>query len=198
MANGARQESSGLVQGMEEANTLDTVFLEFWSPGDSVTDKSAATKVPTYTCCMKSFAAAGFIGGEITAEKVPILALESFFSLFGLPKLILVEDDTIFKGFFLQLFESLGILVKAVLKENHRAVRNEIFHKYLNKVQVLHASDKASVAQWRLGTSFATYSWNAAPVDGTDIERAIVDIGRSFPFPTDITQAQPLPEARGR
>ena len=110
------------------------------------------------------------------------------------PKIIVVNDDPIFKGFFLQLFEFLGILVKAVLKGNHRAVRNEIFHKYLNKVQVLHAADKASVAQWRLGTSFATYSWNAAPVDGTDIERAVVAIGRSFPFPIDIAQAQPSTE----
>ena len=134
MANGARHESSGLLQGMEEAMPLVTVFLDFWTPGDSITDKGAATKVLTYTCCMTSFAAVGFIGGEITAEKVAILALESFFGPFGLPKLIVVDDDPIFKGFFLQLFEFLGIPVKAVSKGNHRAARNEIFHKYLNKV----------------------------------------------------------------
>ena len=78
--------------------------------------------------------------------------MESFFGSFGLPKLIIVEDNPIFKGCVLHLFESLGIPVKAVSKENHRAVRNEIFHKYRNKVQVLHAADKTSLAQWRLGT----------------------------------------------
>ena len=56
---------------------------------------------------------------------------------------------------------------------------------------MLHREDTASFAQWRLGTSFATYSWNSAPVDGTDIERALVAIGRSFPFPIDLAQGQP-------
>ena len=101
----------------------------------------------------------------------------------------MVDDDTIFKGFFFQLFKSLGVPVIAVAKENHRAVRNEIFHKYLNKVQQLHAADKGSLQEWRLGTKFAVYSWNASPVDGTDIERSVAAIGRSFPFPVDIAQA---------
>ena len=79
--------------------------------------------------------------------------------------------------------------VIAVAKENHRAVRNEIFHKYLNKVQQLHATNKSSLQEWRLGTKFAVYSWNASPVDGTDIERSVAAIGRSFPFPVDIAQA---------
>ena len=88
MANGASHKSSGLLQGMEEAIPLDTIFLDFWSPGESVTDKSAETKVLMCTCCMTPFTTVGFIGEETTAEKVAILALESFFGPFGLPKLI--------------------------------------------------------------------------------------------------------------
>eukprot|EP00957_Ditylum_brightwellii_P143135 10906060-Ditylum_brightwellii.AAC.1 len=74
---------------------------------------------------------------------------------------------------FKQLFQTVGIPVTAVAQENHKVVRNEQFHRFLNKVQKLHATDKASYHQWRLSTKFAVYSWNAAPADGTNIERAL-------------------------
>ena len=141
LANASKHESSGLLEGMEDAAPMDVVFLDMWSPGDSVVDMNSAKKVLTYTYGMSSFAAVAFAGGQINAEYVVVLAMESFFLPFGLPKLIVVDDDTIFKGFFFQLFKSLGVPVIAVAKENRRAVRNEIFHKYLNKVQQLHAVD---------------------------------------------------------
>jgi hypothetical protein len=127
MGNAARHESTGLLQGMCEAAPLEVVFLDFWSPGKSVTDPSAASTVLTYVCCMTGFAAVGFAGGEITAEKVAALALESFFGPFGLPKMIVVDADSVFKGFFETLFESLGVPVYAVSRTNHRAVRNEMY-----------------------------------------------------------------------
>eukprot|EP00957_Ditylum_brightwellii_P188608 14358442-Ditylum_brightwellii.AAC.1 len=114
--------------------------------------------------------------------------MESFFLPFGLPKLIVVDAEGVFAGLFKQLFQLLGIPVLPVARENHKAVRNERFHRYLNKVQKLHAANKASMHQWRIGTSFATYSWNTAPSDGTDLERALITIGRSFPFPIEIPQ----------
>ena len=62
--------------------------------------------------------AVGFSGGEITVEKVATLPLESFFGPFGLPKLIIVDAESYFKGFFESLFESLGIPVYVVSKKN--------------------------------------------------------------------------------
>ena len=67
--------------------------------------------------------------------------MESFFLPFSLPNLIVVNDDIIIKEFILQLFKSLGVLVIDIAKENHRTVRNEICHKYLNKVQQIHVAD---------------------------------------------------------
>ena len=55
----------------------------------------------------------------------------------------------------------------------------------------MHRADTSSFTQWMLGTSFPTYSWNTVPVDGTDIERALVAIGRSFPFLIELAQVQP-------
>ena len=41
-----------------------------------------------------------------------------------------------------------------------------------------------------MGTKFAACGWNAALVDGTDIESALMVIGRSFPFPVELSQAE--------
>ena len=97
--------------------------------------------------------------------------MEFFFLPFSLLKLIVVDDDSIFKELFLQMFKSLGVPVVAVAKKNHLAVKNETFYKYLNNVQHLHATNKSSLQEWRLGTKCVVYSWNALPVDGMYIYR---------------------------
>ena len=104
LVNAARHESTGVLQGMSEAAPLEVIFLDFWSPGKRVTDKSSSSNFLTYACCMIGFASVGFAGGEMTAEKVATLALESFFGPFGLPKMIIVDADSCFKGFFEALF----------------------------------------------------------------------------------------------
>ena len=118
---------------------------------------------------MYSFIAVAFAGGTINAEYVVVLAMESFFLPFSLPKLMVVDDEMIFKDFLLQMCKSLGVPVVTVAKENHLAVQNEIFHKYLNNVQQLHVADKPSLQEWRLGNKCVVYSWNASTVDNTYI-----------------------------
>ena len=34
---------------------------------------------------------------------------------------------------------------------------------------------------------FSLYDWNASPLDGTDIDRSVVDIGRDLPFAIDLS-----------
>ena len=69
-------------------------------------------------------------------------------------------------GYSTPLFKSLGVPVVTVAKENHLAVQNEIFYKYLNNVHHLHATNKSSLQEWRLGTKCVVYSWKVSPVDG--------------------------------
>lgn len=145
LTNATWHESAGLFHDFESDIPLDVVFLNFWSPGDNVTDKDVTKKILTYTCCMTSFAAMAFAGGVVDAESVAMLAMESFFTQLGLPRLMVVDAEGVFAGLFKMLFGSLGIPVEAVSQENHRALRNEIFYKYLNKVQRLHTVDKASL-----------------------------------------------------
>ena len=76
------------------------------------------------------------------------------------------------------LQENLLIQVHAVATGNHKAIINEGLHGYLNKVQEINSAEKGSIHQWLQGVLFALYAWNTGPVDGTDIARSVVAIGR--------------------
>ena len=74
-----------------------------------------------------------------------------------------------------------------VALENHKAICNEWFHYYLNKVECINTADKGSYHQWWQGVMFALYAWNASPINGTYISRSFVAVGQEFPFPIDMS-----------
>ena len=78
-----------------------------------------------------------------------------------------------------------------VSPENHKACWNERFHHYLNKVQKINSADTGTLEQWKQGTLVAVYSWNAGPIDGTDIPWSVAAHGGEFPFPNDLILALP-------
>jgi hypothetical protein len=39
----------------------------------------------------------------------------------------------------------------------------------LNKVKILMAADMNTFKEWAMNVLFATYAWNASPIDGTDV-----------------------------
>ena len=101
--------------------------------------------------------------------------------------MIVVDADGIFDGMFKKNFqETLLIPVNAVARNNRKAIINEEFHRYLNKVNKINSADKVRLHQWLQGVLFALYDWNAGPVDGTDIYRSVLDIGRELPFTIDL------------
>ena len=83
----------------------------------------------------------------------------------------------------------------AVSRGNHRAIRNERFHRYLNKALKITVADLRSVTAWWQTVLFSVYAWNASPIDGTDIIRSSAAVGREFPFPIDIEMG-PTPRIR--
>jgi hypothetical protein len=109
----------------------------------------------------------------------------------GLPRLVIVDADSLFAGLFKQLFQLLLIPVDAVSRENHKAVRNERFHRYLNKVQRVNTADVDSLFRWKQGVLFSLYTCNAAPIDGTDLPRSSLPWVATFLFQS--TFRRPLP-----
>ena len=85
--------------------------------------------------------------------------------------MIVVDADALFSGVFKMNFqETLLILVHAVARGNHKSIRNEGFHQYLNKVKKIKSEDKGSLHQW-LQRGVFMYACNAGLVDRTDISQ---------------------------
>ena len=69
---------------------------------------------------------------EITSYKVALWYFGNIFIPFGIPKMIVVDKNVSFSGVFKKTSqETLIILVHAVSVDNHKKIRNEVFHHYL-------------------------------------------------------------------
>ena len=76
--------------------------------------------------------------------------------------MIVVDSDGLFPGMFKKTFqETLLIPVHEVERGKYKAIINEGFHRYLNKVQKIKSADKVRLHQWLQGVFFALYAWNA-------------------------------------
>ena len=191
LANNTSHKAQAVLHDLPCDAPLDVIFLDVWSPGE-VPEKSGDHSVLTYIDGMTGFAGAAFIREKpVTSTTLATIAFANFFVPFGMPRLVIVDADGLFAGAFLDMCHTLLIPVDAVSKENHKAVRNERFHRYLNKVQRLNTAAKESLHQWIQGTLFAVYAWNAGPIDGTDIGRSFAALGRDFPFPIDLALNPP-------
>jgi hypothetical protein len=116
-------------------------------------DKYGNDKVLTFIDCMTEFAMATFLSqGDIDAYYCGRSAET------GLPRLVIVDADSLFAGLSKQLFQLLRIPVDAVSMENHKAVRNERFHRYLNRVQRINTADVNSLFRWKQGVLFSLYA----------------------------------------
>jgi Integrase zinc binding domain len=99
LANAASHEASLELHTLACDAPFDTVFLDIWSPGD-ITDKDGTTKVLTLIDSMTSFAMGAFLHTTINSETVANAALATFYTTIGIPRLIIVDADSIFAGTF--------------------------------------------------------------------------------------------------
>ena len=105
--------------------------------------------------------------------------------------MIVMDADDFFMEFSRRLFKrTLLIPVHAFEKDNHKAIRDEGFHCYLENVQNIKLADKGSIHQYLQGVFFALYDWNAGPVYGTDASRRILALGIELPFPIELSLAR--------
>jgi hypothetical protein len=77
-----------------------------------------------------------------------------------------------------KLFEFLEV----VSPEEHQGVLCEQFHRYMNKVARIQGLDNKTHEEFCLAGLFATYEWNSAPIDGTNIQRSFAVKARTFRF----------------
>ena len=165
---------------------FDIMHFDLWQPGNMPV--SFGGKIHRYvltgTCHMTGFALAIPISQK-ASDDIALALFTHFIAVFGLPNLIIVDAGSEFAGDVTAVVKLIQIRYYAVTRENHQALMVERFHRYMNKVQRLHAADCETPEDWIIGISFAVYAWNAAPIEGTDIPRSYAAIGREFALPID-------------
>ena len=159
-----------MLHTIESDTPFDVVFLDFWEPGD-ITDLDGSLNILTCLDFMTIFGLGSAIGmKEITSDQAALWDFGNFFVPFRIPKMIVVDANGIFSGILKKTFqETLLTPVHTVVRGNQKAIINEGFHRYLNKVHKTNSSDKGSLHQWSQGILFTLYAWNSGQVDGTDI-----------------------------
>jgi len=186
LANAVGHESQQILSALSCDAPFDVIAIDAWSPG-AARDKEGNVKALTSLCTMTGFVSVTLLS-SMEAQEVARKAFAAFFVPNGLPKLVLIDAGTENKGALVDMCETLGIKYHVVSPENHNGILCERFHRYLNKVQKIMAANAQSATQWAQNIQFAAYSWNAAPIDGTNIIRSFVAKGRTFPFPLQISE----------
>ena len=186
LANAVGQESKSILEAISCDTPFDVIAVDVWSPG-AVPDSEGNTKALTSLDTMTGFASTAILQAT-TSDCVARACFATFFVPNGLPKLVLIDAGSENKGELVSMCETLRIKYHMVAPEDHNGILCERFHRYLNKVQKIGAADSQTYTQWAQGVMFATYSWNAAPIDGTNLIRSFVAKGRVFPFPLQIAE----------
>ena len=193
VANIASHEAQQQLQAFAADEPFDVITMDVWHPGKAATiRKGNGTHVVTCIDTMTGFAAATFVD-SLDSETMTKAAFTAFFITHGLPRLVVIDSGSEFAGALVILCQGIGLPHYTVSKGNHKAIICERFHKYLNKVQKIHAADCETFQDFMFGTIFAVYAWNSAPVDGTNIVRSYAAIGREFLFPIDFEREPIVP-----
>jgi hypothetical protein len=190
LINATSHKAQSILQAIKTQAPFDVLFLGVWTPGD-FPSKWGELKVLTCLEGMTSFAEAAFIN-KADSTTVSRAAFASFFIPKGLAKLVIFDAGSKFAGAMIKMCTSLGIPYHTVAKENHKAILNKQFHRYLNKVTKIHQANYKSLDQWTMGVFFSLYGWNTSPVNGTNITRLVAAKGRKCNFPINL--AETLPE----
>ena len=200
-ANITSHEAQQQMTAFQADEPFDVITLDVWHPGRAASvRKGNSSHVVTCIDTMTGFAAATFVNA-LDSETMTRAAFTAFFINHGLPRLVIIDSGSEFAGAMQTLCQNIGIPNYTVSKGNHKAIICERFHRYLNKVQRIHAADCETFQDFMFGTIFAVYAWNSAPVDGTNIVRSYAAMGREFPFPIDFEHEPIIPrdhEAQGQ
>ena len=84
------------------------------------------------------------------------------------------------------MYNTLGIKFHVVDKRNHKAVGVERFYKFWNHPLKISTEARGSSEPFVEVAMATAYTWNASPLDGTDIIRSVPTIGRTLHFPLNI------------
>ena len=99
---------------------------------------------------------------------------------------LVIDDGTLFKGDGVAVCKAFDLNYDVFANRNHKGLTVEYFNRYLNKLVTIVMEDRQSNDVFIPAGIAARYVWNIAPIDGTNILRSTVTIGRDLRFAIDI------------
>jgi hypothetical protein len=142
------------------------------------TSKKSLNPKPSHFCNLTGFATLASVP-QLKSDVMARLAFSHFFAPNGLPKLVIIDGGSEFKGVLITMCDQIGIQHHAAAPKAHNAILCECFHGHLNKVKKIGAADAQSCEQWAMNALFAAHAWNGSPVDGTDVIRSFAAKART-------------------
>ena len=130
----------------------------------------------------------------VAIEPIPTMNSKSFAQAvykiimwYVLASLIVMDPDSKFKKEFKEMCSLLQITPHISAKGNHNATIVERFNKFLNSGMRVFNSERGSNRVFIKAVETLYYSWNSAPITGTDLSRSLLVVGQEFKFLIDIS-----------
>lgn len=162
------------------------LHVDLWQPGKTVEKFTGSTHLLTAMCDLTGFVICHQVS-DITSEGLARVFMEEVLLKVGMCGLVVVDAASSFLSVFQIMCEKiLGIRFHPASRGNHKAVSVERFFRYLNKAVTIAANDRNTNQVFIETSHCAAYAWNSSCIDGTDISRSVVAVGREFKFPLDI------------
>ena len=104
---------------------------------------------------------------------------------YGISHRLITDADSKFQEIFKQMINMLKINHHETARGHHDPILVERFNRFLNSCLKVFTNDRNSIRVFLEGALLAAYSWNSAPIVGTNISRSLIVVGREFHFPID-------------
>ena len=208
LANNVSHKTRRILKAVDTAEPFDIMSFDIWYPGMTMTDgdeegvegidgdkvRKNYQQRPLLTgaCTTTMFAGVALVDA-LDSRSVRTAMFTNFFIPNGFPKRIIVDKGSEFAGVLKDAIEYMDIPMEPVSPQEHQGVLVERFHRFLNKVQRIQGMETLNHEEYFMNALFATYAWNSAPIDGTNVQRSFVAKARTFNFPFDTATEEPPP-----
>jgi hypothetical protein len=162
------------------------LHIDLWQPGKTEEKFSGSTHLLAAMCDLSGFVICHPVK-DTTSGSLARIFMEEVLLKVGLCGLVVVDAASVFFSVFKEMCDVLGLRFHQAARGNHKAVSVERFFRYLNKAVAIAANDRNTNQVFIETSHCAAYAWNSSCIDGTDIVRSVVAVGREFKFPLDIT-----------
>ena len=127
---------------------------------------------------------------ETHAEHLAKLVIVNAVLSIIMVSIIAVDANSRFDNVFKYISTSLGFVYWPLAHGNHKGMRIEQYHCFLNKTQAIAGQDRDTHDVFLQNAKTSQYAWNSIPIDGSDILRSVAAVCHEFCFSLDVELLQ--------